>query len=76
MSRKDSDLQTPRAAEGPELIAAMQSGVIAALQDHKRRGNAVVGWDSEARRVVSIPSAEIVIPPELGASPFALDPAK
>jgi hypothetical protein len=64
MSRSELDLREPRAAEGPEMLALMQQGVIEALREHKSEGRSVIAWDRETGQVVEIPAAEIVIPGE------------
>jgi hypothetical protein len=64
MGRNESDLREPRAAEGPEMIAAMRRGVIEALREHKREGRSIVAWDRESQQIVEIPPSEIVIADE------------
>ena len=65
MSRNESDVGELRAADGPEMIAAMRLGVIEALRDHKLQGRSVITWDRDSQQIVEIPPDQLVIPDEL-----------
>jgi hypothetical protein len=59
MSRNETDLREPRAAEGPEMIAAMRQGVVEALVEHKNSDRSVIVWDRDTRQIVVVPPEEI-----------------
>jgi hypothetical protein len=64
MGRNDSDVRERRAAEGPEMLAAMRRGVTEALREHKRRGHSIIVWDRETKQIVEVPAGEIRVPDE------------
>lgn len=66
MSEEKPDLRTPaeRVDDLPEILAAMNRGVQAALRRHKRAGNPVAIWQDGA--VVWVPPEEIPVDDELG----------
>jgi hypothetical protein len=68
MGRNESELREPRAAEGPEMIAAMRRGVIEALREHKHEGRSVIAWDRKTQQIVEVPPGEIPIPDEAEVS--------
>jgi hypothetical protein len=67
MSEDEPDLRTPaeRVDDLPEILAAINRGVQAALRQHKRAGNPVAIWQDGA--VVWVPSEEIPVDDELEA---------
>lgn len=61
MGHPHPESQAARAAEGPDMIAAMRQGVVEALREHKREGRSVIAWDRETQQIVEVPPEEILL---------------